>query len=545
MVRNLTFLSILFFSLFSKSKAQDSQVGKWQKFEKQFNSRKTYENPLYEVQQFEVTFTSPAGRTHSVNGFWDGGTTWKVRFAPDQTGRWSYRSSCSDQKNTGLHGITGSFECVPNENEFEIYSRGPLKQPLGTYHLAYDDGTPFFWTACTAWNGALKSTEAEWDKYLQHRKDHHYNVIQFVTTQWRGADQNSQGEVAFTGSGRIEINPEFFQHLDQKVDRINEYGLVAAPVLLWALPVGAGRELSPGYYLPDNEAIMLAKYIIARYQGNQVVWVLGGDGRYLDELEDRWKYIGREVFKNDPPGLVTHHPMGRHWIGKAYGQEPWMDIVGYQSSHGNTEGTVNWINYEPIASDWKLLPAKPIINLEPNYEEIYQRITAEDVRNASYWSVFATPPGGITYGANGIWPWIREGEKILNHGGDYHVSTWEQSIDFPGSLQIGYLHQFIKQHDWWDLRPSPELLVAQPGDENFDQFISVVKTPRNDLIMAYVPVKTMLEIYKPGDGDYVAEWFDPVRNTMVNGKVTEQKGILRVESPGNQDYVLVLKQESK
>ena len=38
------------------------------------------------------------------------------------------------------------------------------------------------------------------------------------------------------------------------------------------------------------------------------------------------------------------------------------------------------------------------------------------MRNASYWSILATPTAGITYGANGIWPWLREGEEILNHG---------------------------------------------------------------------------------------------------------------------------------
>src|SRR5690606_8383323 len=118
------------------------------------------------------------------------------------------------------------------------------------------------------------------------------------------------GQVAFEGSGLISINPEFFQHLDKKIDQVNDAGLVAAPVLLWALQVAQGRELSPGYYLPDHEAILLAKYMVARYGAHHVVWILGGDGRYTDQYEHRWKNIGRGVFGGEHPGLVALHPGG-------------------------------------------------------------------------------------------------------------------------------------------------------------------------------------------------------------------------------------------
>jgi hypothetical protein len=56
---------------------------------------------------------------------------------------------------------------------------------------------------------------------------------------------------------------------------------------------------------------MLARYIVARYGGNQVVWFLGGDGKYVEEYEQRWKTIGRGVFgRGDYQGLVAQHPKG-------------------------------------------------------------------------------------------------------------------------------------------------------------------------------------------------------------------------------------------
>ncbi len=520
-----------------------AQVPTWSKWELTLNSEKTYDDPLYEVKDLYATFISPSGRQIKINGFWDGGTTFRIRFAPDEIGAWTYETHCSDQENSGLHEQNGSFMCVENDRKLELYQRGSIKRSPGNYHLTYSDGTPFFFTGCTAWNGALKSTEEEWDHYLQQRKNNHYNVIQFVTTQWRGCEKDREGEVAFTGSGHITLNPEFFQRIDQKIDRINDLGLVAAPVLLWALPVGQGRHFSPGYYLPQNEAILLARYMVARFGANQVIWVLGGDGRYVNEYEQRWKNIGREVFKDDPPGLVAQHPHGSSWIGEAYKDEHWLDIIGYQSSHNNQQRVVDWINKGPMAKTWDKLPARPLMNLEPNYEQIRFLITAEDVRNASYWSIFNAPASGITYGANGIWPWIqRKGELIENHGnpGGKGPSTWRESIEFPGSLQIGYLSAFIQQFDWWGLRPAKEILVSQPGDEVFNHFISVVATEDSRTVLAYSPVQQTFSLRNLQGHLYQARWFDPVANTFMQAESSQSDGVLTFMPPTEQDYILVL-----
>jgi len=520
-----------------------AQIGVWMRYEQSFKSEKSYENPLYDVQAFRVRFTSPTGRVRTISGFWDGGRDWKVRFCPDEKGTWTFRTTCSDENNKGLHGIRGSFECVANDSRLAIYTKGSIVRPKGSYHLTYADGTPFFFTACTAWNGALKSTDQEWPKYLNHRVEHGYNVIQFVTTQWRGCDKDVEGQVAFEGSGRIRINPDFYKRLDHKVDQINEHGLVAAPVLLWTLQWGAGRELSPGYYLPEDAAVLLARYMVARYGGHHVIWILGGDGRYVDEYEQRWKNIGRGVFGDEHPGVVAQHPHGRSWIGNAYADESWLDIVGYQSSHSNAKGTVEWITKGPMVENWDKLPARPIINMEPCYEEIGSRITARDVRNACYWSILATPTGGITYGANGIWPWIRPGEQILNHRPAPDVSPWHKSIDLLGSIQIGYLAGFMRALPWWRLRPAQELLVKQPGDKTYNRFISVSKADEDGIIVAYLPVKSTVMLFNPLGRQYRGRWFNPITNKYSKAVVAYRSGLIELTSPRDSDMVLILERQ--
>lgn len=529
--------------MFDGSTAAD-RTAIWSRYEISCTSQTAYENPLYDLRQFYASLKSPSGRNLQINGFWDGGMEWKIRFMPDEMGTWTYQTVCSDTLNAGLHGRSGSFECTGNEREHAIYQHGRVTKGTGSYHLAHEDGTPFFWQACTAWNGGLKSTPGEWEHYLEQRASLGYNAIQLVGTQWRGCDRNSQGEVAFTGSGRISLNPGFFQHFDEKMDRVNEHGHVAGLVLLWALPFGEGTELSPGYYLPDREAILLARYMVARYGAHHVVWILGGDGKYYGELEDRWLHIGKEVFRDKPQGLSTLHPHGNSWVGRIYGNEDWYDIDGYQSSHGTGESTVNFIN-RTLAEGWKKTPAKPLINLEPCYEQIRNAIFEDDVRNACYWSVFATPPSGITYGADGIWPWIRKGEKPLNHRYTPEVDSWDVSIELPGSRQIGFLGNFMRSLEWWELFPAQELLLEQPGAADYRFHVSVLQSRDHRQILVYFPRKTETKLWLPPGKNYGASWFNPVTNEHLRAVIRHEGRLLQVENPFEKDAVLVLSAVSR
>ena len=518
--------------------ASAQEFPRWSKAELTFTSDSLYDNPLYAVADFYLTLRSPTGLEQEVDGFWDGENQWKVRFKLEEIGNWTYETTCSDTTNVGLHAQQGSLTISENDDSLAIYQKGRLIHPAGTYHLTYSDGTPFFWTACTAWNGALRSTEEEWDTYLQHRVDNGYNTIQFVTTQWRGGPANDEGLTAYTKDGPITLNVDFFDRMDEKVDRINAYGLVAAPVILWGLPFGEGRHLSPGYDLPYDDAYLLARYIKARYGGNHVVWMLGGDAQYYGEMESRWKYLGGSVFQRKH-NLVALHPHGRSWIGALYDDEAWLDIIGYQSSHSNQQRTVDWITKGPVAQEWDEIAPRPLINLEPNYEEIHFTITDRDVRNASYWSLFTAPVSGITYGANGLWPWLREGELIINHEKTPGISDWETSMKFPGSLQIGYLAEFMRQYAWWNLRPAPDLLMKQPGHEQYNKFISVAQSLDNELILVYLPAQQEAKL-RVGTRAYEGRWFNPSTNNYVTAEITQQSGVLNATPPDDSDWVLAL-----
>src|SRR6185295_16658642 len=74
----------------------------------------SYTNPWEDVT-ISATMTSPSGKTYSVGGFsYDGAHTWKLRFAPMETGNWTWTLSYND--GSGVYNSSGSFSSVASSN---------------------------------------------------------------------------------------------------------------------------------------------------------------------------------------------------------------------------------------------------------------------------------------------------------------------------------------------------------------------------------------------------------------------------------------------
>ena len=88
--------------------AAEKTTPNYHRFEQSFESAVNYANPVQEASLAAV-FTSPSGAKLRAPGFWDGGKTWRIRFAPTQTGKWKFETACSDASNKGLHQQSGEF----------------------------------------------------------------------------------------------------------------------------------------------------------------------------------------------------------------------------------------------------------------------------------------------------------------------------------------------------------------------------------------------------------------------------------------------------
>jgi len=94
--------------------------------------------------QFVSVKFSQGGRDFTVDGFYDGGDTWRARFMPDQEGVWSYSWSFREES------ANGAFVCTPSLDP-ENHGHVRVDQAHPRY-LIHDDGSAHYWFG-SAWIG--------------------------------------------------------------------------------------------------------------------------------------------------------------------------------------------------------------------------------------------------------------------------------------------------------------------------------------------------------------------------------------------------------
>lgn len=509
---------------------QDTSVQLWHVYEITFRSKR-YTGEYCGDVEVHADFVGPKGQEHTVDAFCDSGGIWRLRFCPEEVGEWSYRTHCSDTVDTGLHGRQGRFRCLPYEGSNPLYRHGRVRLSDNRRHFVHNDGTPFFWLADTTWSSVLQAKLDDWRYFLGRRREQGFTTMQSVMTNWRVMPQDAFGEKAYVGDENIIINPRFFQRIDAKVAAINEAGLLAASVMVWAIR----GDANPGYTLPETDVVKLCRYLVARYGAYHVAWILAGDGQYHGEAAERWRHIGRAVFSDQHDQLVTMHPCGMDWVADEFRNEEWYDFIGYQSGHDSNEETLRWLVQGPPAQEWRKSPPRPIINLEPNYEHHIpyhrkERFTGYDVRRALYWSLMVTPTAGVTYGHHGIWPWLEQAALPPDHPYTGVAPAWRDSIDAEGALSLRPLRAFFDSLPWWRLRPAQELLVVQPGDQDAEAFITVATTEERDTVVAYLPKGG--EVHLSHQVNIAeAQWFDPRTGERHPAGVVP-KSTLPLDTPG-------------
>lgn len=434
------------------------------------------------------------------------------------------------------------------EGDNPFVKHGKLRVSKTGTHLEHADGTPFFFLADTCWTGPALSTAADWDVYLKDRKAKGFTAIQFnCVSPWRTAPTDAAGRTAYDlKDGTLVPNDAFFGQLDARLKAVNDHGLLAVPVLVWAHKKG-----DAGFDLTEPHVVKLVRFEVERYKDANCLLVLAGDARYNQTDAEKWKKVGRAVFGNQPGPLVTTHPTGMNWPWADWADEKWLTVLGYQSGHGDDANTAKWIHSGPVAEFAKkrditqpvLRPeetrVRPVINLEPPYEDHFgyqsrRPHSAYSVRRAVYWSLLSTPVAGVTYGGHGVWSWhTKPGEPPTDHGGTGPAKHWKEALALPGAGQMGHVRKLFESLPWTELRPAPELVTREKTDDPL-RFVACAATPDRKVMVLYVPAGARVGLIPaaPLVGTTMT-WFDPRTGaTRPGGGLTP---------PDAEDWVLVVR----
>ncbi len=493
--------------------------------EAELRGAEPFDKPLQQVD-VRVGLTSPSGRRRTIDAFWDGERVWRFRFSPDEVGTWTWHSAC--EQDAALAG-QGRIQCVADERA----GHGPLRLSDDRRHFVHADGTPWFFLADTAWNGALKARSEDWRAYLALRARQGFTAIQFVCTHWRAYN----GELAYEGEVEVQPRPAFFQRMDEAVRAIAEAGLRPTPVPLWSHMAG-----DPGVELAEVDATRLIRYMIARWQAYDCIWLLAGDLRPGEGVGERWRGIGRAAMEGCD-ALATIHPCGQTSLNEQFDREPWYSFRSYQTGHGDSVEHLRWAVTGPPATQWRDEPVLPSVNLEPNYEmhRAYHsrgEHGAYEVRRAMWWSLLVAPPAGVTYGNNGIWPWLDEAGPAPGHG-DLPARAWRDGLEPEGVASVSVMRRLVDGLPWTRLRPAQEV-VARDDNVEVERFIATAATPGTETVVRYVPVGGEIPLRAQRlPGAMAATWFDPRDGARQEaGAVDETNATLT--TPDERDWVLVL-----
>ena len=118
------------------------ETPQWERFEQTYTLR-TEKNPFTDVT-LKATFSHAiSGKTISVDGFYDGNDTFRIRFMPIEQGEWKYTTKSSE---SSLNGKTGTLLCTApvshgmvsagTDHDFR-YADGTAYRPVGTTSYAW------------------------------------------------------------------------------------------------------------------------------------------------------------------------------------------------------------------------------------------------------------------------------------------------------------------------------------------------------------------------------------------------------------------------
>ena len=140
----------------------------WQETELTFTAAHAHAKPYTDVEVW-ADFQHSSGITLRRPAFWDGGQTWKIRFAsPLPDGEWTW-TTASTTDDSGLNGKSETLACAPSPHPAgnQFVDRGFWRMSPGGRNLFHADGTAALLIGDTAWALPWRATVEQCEIYAE------------------------------------------------------------------------------------------------------------------------------------------------------------------------------------------------------------------------------------------------------------------------------------------------------------------------------------------------------------------------------------------
>jgi hypothetical protein len=436
-------------------------------------------------------------------------------------------------------------------------SHGKLKVSDNKRFLVFEDGTPFFYLGDTGWELFHRLNKADTEKYLENRRAKGFSVIQAVALAELDGNNtpNAEGNKPLIDNDPTKLNEAYWKHIDWVIKKAAEKGIFIGFLPTWGDKWNRGGGAGPQIFNPEN-AKAYGKILGERYKSySNIIWIMGGDRQIQVEIQRQTVCSMALGIREGDGGshLITYHPTGGQGSAQFLHNENWLDFNMRQNGHSQSFTERYYMTYE----DYKLEPAKPVIDGEPIYEDHpinfnpdqNSHSTATDVRRPLYWNLFSGA-FGHTYGHHSVWQMWSPGKNPVNRP----LMPWYEAIDQPGAGQMIYGRLLMESRPFLTRIPDNSIIVpdnivsAVPGAGAY----KYVATRDQDgtYAMIYVPVgrkfTARMDVIK--GREIIAWWFNP-RNgeaKQIGKYANTGTQIFNTPTPGeNLDWILVLDDASK
>ncbi len=155
----------------------------WHEIEITLTAANEYANGYTDVEVW-ADFVHDNRLTLRRPAFWDGGSTWKIRFAsPLADGRWTWLSF-SSTVDTGLAGQTGIVACEAGPAAANRFHRhGFWRMSPGGRSLVHADGRAAVLAGDTAWALPWRATHEQCRIYAADRQAKGFNAVLLMSVQ--------------------------------------------------------------------------------------------------------------------------------------------------------------------------------------------------------------------------------------------------------------------------------------------------------------------------------------------------------------------------